>query len=203
MKQRKFASFRTLGQLFLFLGFVGASFTAYATTNHSYPGTVLKLYRPFGDVVDQALPVVQGTVRGQCDTQSHLILREDAWRCQAKGVVYDPCFVKPSGTKKEALCPRSPWQGDSVLIAVPAPLNNKHHQRLDMSLAYPWAVELVNGVRCQAVDTHQLYDSMPVRYQCHNQHFLFGYLQRCKSLWSMLKKAPKAVETAEFKRAWF
>lgn len=36
---------------------------------------------------------------GQCYEQSHIIIREDAWRCQAEGQLFDPCFVK-AGSKK-------------------------------------------------------------------------------------------------------
>ncbi|CAM2861899.1 hypothetical protein [Legionella worsleiensis] len=165
--------------------------------------TVLKLYRPFGDVVEQIAPVITKKLSGACFTQSKLIVREDAWRCQAHGVIYDPCFVKAGSKKMEALCPQSPWQSDSVLIEVSAPLNNQYHTPLDMSRTLPWAIELTNGEHCQAIDTPEVFDSMPIRYLCDNEHALVGYLQRCKTAWSMLEKTPQGVVTVELSKAWF
>ncbi|MDI1351466.1 MAG: hypothetical protein PSV35_01650, partial [bacterium] len=56
--------------------------------------TVLKLYRPYGEAIEQIVPVIKTKISGQCDAQSRLIVREDAWRCQAQGRIFDPCFVK-------------------------------------------------------------------------------------------------------------
>ncbi|KTD57214.1 hypothetical protein [Legionella shakespearei] len=171
---------------------------------HAMAGdTVLKLYRPFGDVVEQVKPVVTRVVDGVCYSQSQLITREDAWRCQAEGRFYDPCFVKTGGKRMEALCPQSPWVGDSVQINVSAPLNNEQHATLDMSRTFPWAVELANGEQCQAVQTNEVYDAMPVRYRCSNNNLLIGYLQRCKTVWSMLEKTPNGVVTVDFDKVWF
>lgn len=165
--------------------------------------TVLKLYRPFGDVSEQVSPVITHKLTGQCMTQSQLIVREDAWRCQAEGKIFDPCFVRTGGKKMEAVCPQSPWDADSVLIAVTMPLNNDYHTSLDMSRAYPWGIELSNGEHCQAIDPVEQFDSMPVRYRCSNQNVLLGYLQRCKPVWSMLEKTPQGVVTMELRKAWF
>lgn len=165
--------------------------------------TVLKLYRPYGDSIGQAAPIVKKTLPGQCVSQSRLILREDAWRCEAQGQIYDPCFVKAGANRTEALCPQSPWVGDSVQITVSTPLDNEKNVALDMSKAYPWAIELANGVRCMAIDTTEVFDQMPVRYQCTNKNRLMGYLQRCRNVWSMLAKTPEGVETVELVKAWF
>ena len=165
--------------------------------------TVLKLYRPFGDVRDQIAPIVTNKLAGQCVGQSQLIVREDAWRCQAEGKIFDPCFVKMAGNKKQAVCPQSPWTADSVQIDVHSPLNNENHTTLDMSRVFPWAIELANGEHCQAIESNEVYDAMPVRYRCSNHNLLVGYLQRCKTVWSMLEKTPEGVITVELSKAWF
>lgn len=165
--------------------------------------TVLKLYRPFGDVEEQIAPVVKRTIAGECDSQSQLSVREDAWRCQAEGRVYDPCFVKTGKGPNAALCPSSPWAADSVLIEVSIPLINEHHSPLDMSRSFPWAIELINGEHCQAIEASQSYDSMPVRYQCTMHNRLLGSLQRCKAVWSMLEKTSDGVMSVDIKRVWF
>ena len=165
--------------------------------------TVLKLYRPYGDTTDQASPVIKSTLSGQCHAQSQLIVREDAWRCEAGDKVYDPCFVKAGANRTQAVCPQSPWVSDSVAIVVKTPLDNEQNTTLDMSRTFPWAIELTNGERCQAVASSEVYDEMPVHYRCANHNVLIGYLQRCKSVWSMLERKPEGVVTAELVRAWF
>lgn len=165
--------------------------------------TVLKLYRPFGEVVEQVAPVVKQKLSGVCEEQSRLMLREDAWHCSAEGKVYDPCFAKEGAHQKNVICPQSPWSDESVEIEVNSFLNNADHQTLDMSTTFPWAIELVTGEHCQAVETNEVYDAMPVRYSCDSQNSLIGYIQRCKSVWSMLEKTPQGVVTVEFSKAWF
>jgi hypothetical protein len=165
--------------------------------------TVLKLYRPFGEVIDQTAPLVKNVLKGQCDSQSLLILREDAWRCQSEGKIFDPCFVQLASNKMAVVCPQSPWTSDSVQIEVSTPLNNENHSTLDMSRVFPWAIELVNGEHCQGIESHELYDAMPVRYRCSNENVLIGYLQRCKAVWSMLEKTSNGVVTVELSKAWF
>lgn len=165
--------------------------------------TLLKLYRPYGEATGQVSPQVKKTIPGVCYAQSQLIIREDAWRCIAEGKTYDPCFVKSGLNRKEALCPKSPWNGESVQILVKDPLNNDQNIPLDMSLTYPWAIELTNGEHCDAINSGEIYDNMPVRYQCAKKHYLVGHLQRCKPTWSMLEKTPKGIETVELSKAWF
>ena len=165
--------------------------------------TVLKLYRPYGEVVNQVQPMIKRKIAGNCFAQSQIIQREDAWRCRAGEQFFDPCFVKATGTKLEAICPQSPWVGDSVAIVVNTPLQGEQHVHLDMSRAYPWGIELVNGEFCQAVQTNEIYDSQPIRYRCTHQHVLFGSLQRCKPVWSVLEKTVDGVRNVEISRAWF
>ena len=165
--------------------------------------TLLKLYRPYGDVENQAPLQVKNTFRGECYLQSRLIVREDAWRCIANGKTYDPCFVKSGPNRTTALCPQSPWIGNSVQIRVKQPFDNEQNKTLDMSRTYPWAIELTNGEYCQALDSGEIYDQMPVRYKCGKKNYLVGHLQRCKTVWSMLEKTPTGVVTVELSKAWF
>ncbi|CEK10162.1 hypothetical protein [Legionella hackeliae] len=165
--------------------------------------TELKLYRPYGEAIQQAPLVIKGEVTGQCFQQSQRIKREDAWRCLAAGKVYDPCFVKPYGAHTEAVCPQSPWEGGSIKINLSSALDNSQHTLLDMSEAYPWALELISGEKCQAVDEGGVYDNLPIHYQCDSQTILLGHLQRCKSEWSILQRTSAGVSTALVAKAWF
>lgn len=165
--------------------------------------TVLKLYRPFGEVTEQSIPIVKNTVQGSCEGPSQLIVREDAWYCRVGDKVYDPCFAPLTGTKNEVICPQSPWVGDSIAIELAHALNNAHHSTLDMSGTFPWAIELIDGAHCQAIASKEFYDALPVRYLCTNGNVLIGSVQRCKSVWSMLEKTPSGVVTTELSKVWF
>ncbi|WP_131780902.1 hypothetical protein [Legionella gresilensis] len=170
----------------------------------SYADTEIKLYRPFGDTIAQEPLVVKETYPGDCWQQSQRIKREDAWRCQVQNKIYDPCFVKQFGSHKQAICPQSPWNGVSVLLNLPTAVNNSQHITLDVSKAYPWAIELSTGEKCQALDREEFYDNMPIRYHCNNQTELLGHLQRCKSTWTILQRnKSNQIEKAIVTKAWF
>lgn len=165
--------------------------------------TVLKLYRPFGDENEHHTPKIIKQMEGQCNGQSQLIKREDAWRCYAEGQFYDPCFIKSGAKQTILLCPTSPWSEDNIQITIKQPINNEAHEPLDMSRTYPWAIELVNGEYCQAVASGGIYDSMPIRYRCRDNHVLMGTIQRCNPVWSTLEKTEQGVVTVELKKVWF
>ncbi|KTD01421.1 hypothetical protein Lfee_1025 [Legionella feeleii] len=165
--------------------------------------TELKFYRPFGEVNQQVPLVVKEEVKGQCWQQSERIKREDAWRCVVGDKTYDPCFVKQYGSNTQALCPQSPWIGDSVQIDLPAAVDNSQHTELNMAETLPWALELTTGEKCQAVDKGDFFDGLPVRYHCDSQTVLLGHIQRCKASWSILQRTASGVSTAWVAKAWF
>ena len=72
-----------------------------------------------------------------------------------------------------------------------------------MSRTFPWAIELVNGDHCQAVEVVETYDSMPILYHCASNNVLLGKVQRCNPVWSMLEKTSDGVVTSDLKKAWF
>lgn len=182
-------------QRVLLLGLLFNSFIAYAED------TVLKLYRPF-EGGEQGV-IIKERFKGQCEVQSHLILREDAWRCQVEGKTLDPCFSQTGNNSTTLLCPMSPWTKENIAVTVDKPLNNEGHQALDMSRTFPWAIELVNGEHCHAIESNELYDSMSIRYRCTNQNILLGPIQRCNPLWSTLEKTSNGVVTIDLKKVWF
>lgn len=165
--------------------------------------TELSLYRPMSDVTEHLSIKIAAKASGECVQQSQLIKREDAWRCVAEGKVYDPCFVKPSSGRLDAVCTETPWSNKGTQITVATPLDNKWHQSLDMSRTLPWAIELASGEKCQAIETTAQYDGLPVHYRCDRNSELIGHVQRCDSTWKMLQHAANGVETAQITRAWF
>jgi len=162
--------------------------------------TELKFYRPF---VEGSQPNIKKKIQGECSQQSQRIKREDAWRCEAQGKIYDPCFIEPHGSRTEAVCPDSPWTADGLSISLSTPADNSQHKALDMSEAFPWAVELTTGAKCQAVDEGQVYDGLQVHYLCDTQAMLIGHVQRCETTWSILQRTASGVSTAAILRAWF
>ncbi len=81
--------------------------------------------------------------------------------------------------------------------------NASQHTELDMSEAYPWALELTTGEKCQAVDEGQTYDGLKVHYQCDSHSVLLGKIQRCKATWSVLQRTTAGVSMVLVTRAWF
>ncbi|KTD19026.1 hypothetical protein [Legionella jordanis] len=182
---------------------VTAVFIAFLSFNLWSQDTELKLYQPFDDHAQQSPRIISQQVQGECWQQSQRIKREDAWRCMAQGKIYDPCFVKQYGAANEAICPQSPWVGTTVKITLSSPVDNSQNVPLDMAEAYPWAIELTDGEKCQAVDEGGNYDGLPIRYQCDRQSVLIGHIQRCKAEWGILQKTASGVSTAIVARAWF
>lgn len=46
--------------------------------------------------------------------------------------------------------------------------------RVQRSRTYPWAIELTNGEKCQAVESGESYDGLPLRYRCSGQTTLIA-----------------------------
>lgn len=167
--------------------------------------TQLKLYRPFAETTKHPTPQIIKVLNGYCLQHSSKITREDAWRCMAGNQVYDPCFINTYGTKKQAICPLSPWFSDSVRIKFEKPLHGDgvRHESLDMSRHYPWAVKLPDGSACYAVEPGDFYEGLPVRYFCSQDKILIGDLRRCAAKWKILQKKNQDVSIIEIKEAWF
>ncbi|GGI81540.1 hypothetical protein GCM10007966_07490 [Legionella impletisoli] len=168
-----------------------------------FSDTVLHLYRPYAGSEHHPAPKVSEVLDGHCRDQSHHIKREDAWRCYAAGKVFDPCFIKRFSSQHEVICPESPWMNKAVKIRTDTTLDDQSHERLDMALTYPWAVELENGMRCISDDLEEVINGLPVHYRCEDGSFLIGHLQRCKALWSMLNDVHGSPSTVNIAKAWF
>lgn len=157
--------------------------------------TELTFYRP-GQAVEK-------NITGECAEQSQHIKREDAWRCKANERIYDPCFISSSSTK-QAICFKSPWVTEAVLIHLKSQVSPQNFLPLNMAETYPWALELSTGEKCVAVHSHKSIDGLPVRYRCEKQRVLFGHLQRCKANWSILfQDASGEIDTIDIAKAWF
>jgi hypothetical protein len=161
--------------------------------------TELLFYRPFEQPSEQKIT----RLAGECKQQSMRTIREDAWRCEAKGKMFDPCFAPMGNQENILICPHSPWNSADTEIEVPKPLDNLASEKLDMSRNYPWALELADGKRCIAVEPGKVYDAMPIHYACNDAQYLFGTIQRCHMPWTTLQRSTSGTHTVEIKKAWF
>lgn len=163
-----------------------------------------RLYQPYSDAPYQITPVVIQKLKGHCREQSYKDKRDDAWRCEADNVVYDPCFVKKHDASNTVICPFAPWHQEAVMISLAAPLDNTRHESLDMSKTPPWAVELTNGKRCTRLAT-PVNDGKnePAYYTCSENTHLVGDFYRCKGQWEVYLKDGTQFHATQVLRAWF
>lgn len=90
-----------------------------------------------------------------CWLRSIASARLDAFRCQVKHRVDDPCFASP-WNHSEVLCSAAPWENSGVLYRLTAPLPDTNQKDLlnpipsdiESRPSYAWAVELANGQKC-------------------------------------------------------
>lgn len=165
--------------------------------------TEFRLYRPLTESTDQPEVIITSKTTGACWQQSKRIQREDAWHCIANDTEYDPCFVKPFGSKLQATCIQYPWSTEGIQITVSSALDNTQHILLDMSKVFPWAVVLTNGNTCYAIDSKGLDDGMPIRYRCDEKTVLVGDIQRCNNPWKTLQHDAVGYTTVTIAKAWF
>jgi hypothetical protein len=165
--------------------------------------TEFRLYRPLTESAFQPPVTITAKMKGECWQQSQRIKREDAWHCVANNKEYDPCFVRPFGTKIDASCIQYPWSTEGIQINVSEALDNGQHVPLDMSKAFPWALVLTTGKKCYSIDSNVLDDGMPVRYRCDEQTTLIGDIQRCNNPWKTLQHDPAGYTSVTIAQVWF
>jgi len=165
--------------------------------------TEFRLYRPLTESAFQPKVHITAKIVGECWQQSQRIKREDAWHCVADNTEFDPCFVKPFGSKTEATCIQYPWSTNGIQITLTTALDNSQHVLLDMSKAFPWAMVLTNGKKCYSIDSNVLDDGMPVRYRCDEKTVLMGDIQRCNNPWKILQHDSVGYTTVTIAKVWF
>lgn len=187
-----------------FFGLVGCFFFLLDGFSEAFGSdTDILVFRPYARANYEAPLVIDEEVQGFCRQQSLLTSRDDAWRCMTDNKQYDPCFARRFGSKQDVICVQSPWITRGIKIKLEHSLDNNLHQDLDVSKDYPWALELSDGVKCVAIQTHEKFDGLPIRYQCETKTQLFGKIQRCEAQWSILQRDEQDVSTVYIEKAWF
>jgi len=165
--------------------------------------TELHLFRPMTETPHQPNVVINDIKAGECTEQSRRIAREDAWRCVVNEAIFDPCFVKPFGDRRTAICIDSPWAIKATQINVSYLLDNHNHATLDMSRALPFALELTNHDQCLRVESKESIDGLPINYHCDSGSVLIGPVLRCQSEWTVLQARKEGVSSSKIIIAWF
>lgn len=107
-------------------------------------------------------------VRGTCEPGSDSV-GGPVYRCFTDdNSVLDPCWaahVPYDPSPHALLCMPAPWSTDVVLLDSKALQPSTYP--VPSQLAYPWAVQLTNGLQCIAVQgAHDRYNSRVVDYSC-------------------------------------
>jgi len=165
--------------------------------------TILRFYRPFIVSETQQPLKIKAEYGGDCWRQSQRIVREDAMQCDVDGTRYDPCFVQAFNAQQQILCIDSPRASEAIQINASAPLDTQSYKTLDMSRTLPWAVELHDGDFCLSTDSKEMFDGLPVHYQCEHGMVLIGSVQRCVAEWKILAHNARGISTAYIATAWF
>ena len=91
--------------------------------------TTLHVFTPWAGSIPAAGVTLDRTLRGSCTHGSEVLIRADAWHCDAGGRAYDPCFSNSRvDVGAHVLCLASPWE-DATAIELTA--------RLPLSLSNP------------------------------------------------------------------
>jgi hypothetical protein len=136
-----------------------------------------------------------------------------ALRCfTAESVIEDPCWA--SADPREGIaCLADPWSNEVDLLTIKSadqvPTANENKRRL---FDRPWALELVNGYRCQQITgaTFEI-SGMRVGYDCRQRGprtasnaYVVGDLDRKTAIWRahFVKSNEKEIGDVDIKRAW-
>ena len=168
------------------------------------PPTVVRFYTPFGtDIARPSVPVGRIVV-GDCFWGSVANSgRADAWRCESRDRIYDPCFA-PDLPNGYVLCPSNPWGGPAVRMEYSGRLPRRHGNR-DSNMAPPWFLELETGERCSfATGATVAIAGERANYQCPGGAWLVGEIKRGRS-WVALVARPNSseLERAFVTTAWY
>jgi hypothetical protein len=112
-----------------------------------------------------------------------------AWRCTARNSLIDPCWVAAVEPRRGStvICMGHPWSAEAFRIDVARrlPFNGRPSEQR----RFPWAVQLTNGLRCDAYQgAHSAFRDRPVDYYCGDPNrprlVLLRGPARSDSLWN-------------------
>lgn len=167
--------------------------------SNSAADTDVVLYRPFSQAPGQATLKSSSAIKGECLTHSRKSPRDDAWRCIAKGKIFDPCFVRTYVKRNQVVCPDAPWSERATTIELSEHLPQPEMHLLDTFKQQPWIIELSNGDKCFFNKKQG-----QTQFQCQQQGSIIGDIQRCKDTWQVQYQAlNQQSEHTTINRVWY
>ena len=157
--------------------------------------TRVTVYRPFAaGRVSPGLKVVR-TAKGRCFSGSIADPRRDAWRCEIKNAIADPCFSDPA-VSSWVVCPEdgSPFGTRVVRLALSRALPKSLGNHGSAGQGNPWAVKLAGGKICTFLTGATFaFHGERVNYGCDLKTFLAGSPDRTGVTWTItLGTGPKS-----------
>jgi hypothetical protein len=140
---------------------------------------------------------IEATLKGSCSHGSELLTRFDAWRCEAAGRSYDPCFANArTQVGAHVLCLPSP-STDATAIeltrALPLDLANPGG---DAQRFPPWAMVTAAGQECALAGRPLArIAGLPASYACAGAGVLLGVPSRGRT-WTQLYASTVKAKTA-------
>jgi hypothetical protein len=124
---------------------------------------VLETFSPYAATGTLAVPVADQRA-GSCWTGSIAVAAPGAYRCLAGNQIEDPCFADTTQPHPRTVaCVTDPWSPAHVItLTEPLPAATAAGPSRT-----PWAIELSNGARCEAVTgTVPSVNGVAFSYQC-------------------------------------
>jgi eukaryotic-like serine/threonine-protein kinase len=126
---------------------------------------------------------------GSCWSVSDVLNRDDAWRCTAGDIIYDPCFSIP-GDSQAVVCYSTPLDestGFKLDLTDPLPARGT-----PLSFKSAWVVELADGTKCVFMTgATTVFEGERVNYSCSDGGYILGELQEGQ-VWTARKIRPSS-----------
>jgi hypothetical protein len=142
--------------------------------------------------------------RGDCNSNSFINSRSDAWRCFVGNTILDPCFEDPV-FDREVLCVPSPWARSGTLVRS----RLYPDDRFPLSRTRPWALRLATGRGCVSVSgATNVVRGRRLNYICRHfttGPFLFGVPNRSRPTWTIMLGRiyePKRFKRVRIRTSW-
>lgn len=170
-------------------------------------GTAIHLFAPYRPGGLASGLRVEANMNGYCWVGAETLLgRPDAWRCTANNRIYDPCFATDSTAATPLACAADPWAGSVTLLTLTMPLPRDRVNTAATTTHNPWALQLANGARCQAITgASATIAGMRIGMACSDGTQIVGDPDRSAGRWRVyiLRDRDPALTMEEVATVWY
>ena len=168
---------------------VAISLAAPSLAQPAVEQTAVRVLAPFNLGALRPGVQVAGRVSGTCFAASIADQgRPDAWRCESRNRIMDPCFQGTQGSRVILACLNDPWNLRLTVLTPDKELPRAQANKADLHGALPWALELSNGTRCVFLTgATTAVAGMRANYGCVGGRMsIVGDIDRTLPLWRVL-----------------